>query len=220
MNAERNPPAAWGVRPEQRLADMQGKTSNQTGNHDTNINDCRVFPDCLTTGAAQLVSRPSVPDNCGGHSPRRVHDSQHYKAVMYISGTNYSIVQNQTRKNDDCCALVMVCAPVAGLRGSSSCRSPWPPRRLSPVGPLLRTCSRCHSLPVGSSSLPSRKTNAPRDCGSDLKTKIIAQGEFNPSLPRPWTLCVPPPWLSNPASYRRNILCRSFNCGSDRYSGA
>ena len=59
-------------------------------------------------------------------------------------------------------ALVMVCAPVVGLRVPSFCRSPWPPHRTSPIGPLLRTCSRCHSIPVGSPSAPSQKQDAPR----------------------------------------------------------
>ena len=31
-------------------------------------------------------------------------------------------------------ALVMVCAPIAGLRVPSCCRCPWQPQRLSPLG--------------------------------------------------------------------------------------
>ena len=62
---------------------------------------------------------------------------------------------------------------VLGLRVPSCCRSPWLPHRLSPIGPLLRTCSRCHSLPVASPSPPSEEQNTPRTYGSDLRKKIF-----------------------------------------------
>ena len=52
-------------------------------------------------------------------------------------------------------ALVMVCAPVVGLRVPSCCRCPWPPHRLSPISPLPRPCFCCHSLPVGSPPPPT-----------------------------------------------------------------
>ena len=54
--------------------------------------------------------------------------------------------------------MMMVCVRVVGLRlPSSCCGSPWPPHRLSSLGPLLRTCSRSHSIPIGSPSPPSKK---------------------------------------------------------------
>ena len=105
-------------------------------------------------------------------------------------------------------SLVVVGAPITGLRVSSCCSS-WPPHRLSLIRPLLHKCSRCRSLPVGFSSLPSPKQYAPRTWGSDLKNKIVAESEFNASLPRPSTLCLPPPSSSNPVSYWHNRLCRS-----------
>ena len=51
-------------------------------------------------------------------------------------------------------ALVVVYVPVVGLRVSSCCRSPWASHRLSPLGLLLLTYSRCHSLPIGPPSPP------------------------------------------------------------------
>ena len=43
-----------------------------------------------------------------------------------------------------------------------------PRHLLSPLGPLLRTCSRCHSLPVGPHSLPCPKNKKlPATCRSD-----------------------------------------------------
>ena len=48
------PPVLPGVLSEWRLADMELKMANLTKNHQTNINDRHVFPDCLAKGAAQL----------------------------------------------------------------------------------------------------------------------------------------------------------------------
>ena len=58
----------------------------------------------------------------------------------------------KSKKKTMTAALEKVCAPVVGPRVPSFCRPPWSPPHLSPIGPLLRTCSRCHSLPVGSPS--------------------------------------------------------------------
>ena len=49
-------------------------------------------------------------------------------------------------------------------------------------------------------------------CGADLQTKILVQGEFNLSLPRPSTLSRPPPSSSNPASCRRSSLHANRDC--------
>ena len=54
--------------------------------------------------------------------------------------------------------MMMMCVPVVDLRvPSSCCGSPWPPHRLSSLGQLFRTCSRSHSIPVGSPSPSSKK---------------------------------------------------------------
>ena len=98
-------------------------------------------------------------------------------------------------------ALVMVCALVVGFRVLCCCRSPWPPHHLSPIDPLLRTCSRCHSLSV----LPIPENKMLLALAVRIGT-ILAHGKFNPSLTRSSTLCLPPPSTSNPASYRRNRL--------------
>ena len=77
----------------------------------------------------------------------------------------------------------------------------------------LRTCSRCHSLSVGSLSPPSQKQNAPRNLRFSSGTNyFVTQGEFNSSLPRSSTLSPPPPSLSNLASCRRIRLCRILTC--------
>ena len=99
--------------------------------------------------------------------------------------------------------MMMVCVRFVGLRvPSSCCGSPWPPHRLSSLGPLLlRTCSRWHSIPIGSPSPPSQKTKySTRLAVLIWKTKILVQGEFNPSLPRPSTASRAPPLSSDPAS--------------------
>ena len=68
--------------------------------------------------------------------------------------------------------------PVVGLREPSSCcRSPWPPNRLSSLGPILRTCSRSHLIPIGSPSPPSKKNKMLHAvCGADLKNKNSRSG--------------------------------------------
>ena len=130
--------------------------------------------------------------------------------------------KQKPEKNDDCFSRecvragswVAVCRPAAV--------SSWPPHRLSPIRPLLCTCFRSFArafvpAPFQSVPLPSRpeKQNAPRTCGSDLKiTNILAHGEYNPSLPHSSTLRRPPP-SSNPASYRRNRLCRNVSTATN-----
>ncbi|CAN0589304.1 unnamed protein product [Laminaria digitata] len=56
----------------------------------------------------------------------------------------------------------MVCASAVGLRVPSCCRSPWPPRRLSPLGPSFAralVAAPFQSVPL----LPRpKKQNAPR----------------------------------------------------------
>ena len=123
--------------------------------------------------------------------------------------------QKQTEKKTIAALAMMVCVRVVSLRVPSSCccGSPWPPHCLSSLGPLICTCSRWHSLPVGSPSPPYQKTK----CSSQLavligKTKILGQGEFNPSLPRRSTASCPPPSLSNPASSRRSSLHANRDC--------
>ena len=73
---------------------------------------------------------------------------------------------------------MMVCVRVVGLRvPSSCCGSPWPPHRLSSLGQLLRTCSRSHSIPIGSPFPPSQKNKMLHaDCGADLKNKKSRSG--------------------------------------------
>lgn len=109
--------------------------------------------------------------------------------------------------------LAMVYAPVVGPHVLSCCRSPWPPHRLSPLGPLFRTCIRCHSIPVGSSSASSQNKMLLAAFDTDLETNFIAEREFNPFfLParrRPVSLLrrrIQPP----DGALRR---CRSFTCG-------
>ena len=77
--------------------------------------------------------------------------------------------------------LEMVGAPVVGLPVPSCNRSPCPPHHLSPLGPLLRTCSRCfHVLSLLSLTLSSSRfpfSPIPKNemllaaCGTDLKNK-------------------------------------------------
>ena len=88
--------------------------------------------------------------------------------ISYTTGTEYILLvlyclvkDKYEEKTKIAAALVMVCASVVDLRVPSCCRSSWPPHRLSPIGPLLRTCSRCHLLPVASPSSPSRNKKRP-----------------------------------------------------------
>ena len=126
----------------------------------------------------------------------------------------YYCLEKKPWKKTVAALVMMVCVRVVGLRvPSSCCGSPWPPRRLSSLGPLIRTCSRWRSIPIGSPSPPSQKTK----CSSQLalliwKTKLFVQGKFNPSLPRPSTLSRPHPSSSNPASCRRSSLHWNQDC--------
>ena len=83
-----------------------------------------------------------------------------------------------TLKKKTIAALMMMCVPVVGLRvPSSCCGSPWPPHRLRSLGQLLRTCSRSHSILVGSPSPPSKKIKMLHAvCGADLKNKNSRSG--------------------------------------------
>ena len=112
--------------------------------------------------------------------------------------------QNQ-KKIDGCCALVIVSTPVVGVRGPSCRRSPWPPRRLSPIGPVF---SHVFSLPLSSrwflfSPVPKNKMLLALAV-LIRKTTILAQVEINPSLPRSSTLCHSPPSSSKLAYCRRD----------------
>ena len=71
-----------------------------------------------------------------------------------------------------------MCVRVVGLRvPSSCCGSPWPLHCLSLLGPLLRTCSCPHSIPIGSPSPPSKETKMLHAaCGADLKNKNSRSG--------------------------------------------
>ena len=126
----------------------------------------------------------------------------------------HCLVKITLKKTTIAALMMMMCVTVVGLRVPSFCCGyPWPPYRLSSLGQLLRTCSRAHSIPVGSPSPPSKKKKMLHAvCGADLKNKILVQGEFNPSLPRPSTASRPPPSSSNPASCRRSSLHANGDC--------
>ena len=102
-------------------------------------------------------------------------------------------------------ALAMVCAPVAGLRVPSCCRCPWQPQRLTLAHLVTRSLERALvSAPFQSVRFPF--SPVPRNkmllavFSTGLKKKKLAQGEFNPSLPRLSMLDLPPALSSNPAS--------------------
>ena len=69
--------------------------------------------------------------------------------------------------------MTMVCVRVVGLRvPPSCCGTPWPLHRLSSLGPLVRACSRPHSIPIGPPSPPSpKKQMLHAACGTDLNNK-------------------------------------------------
>ena len=72
-----------------------------------------------------------------------------------------------------------MCVPVVGLRVPSSCGgAPWPPHRLSSLGPLLRPCSRSHSIPIGSpfSLVKKKKEMLHAVYGADLRNKYSRSG--------------------------------------------
>ena len=96
-------------------------------------------------------------------------------------------------------ALVMVCAPVAGLRVLYCCRCPRQPECLSPLGhrSLERTVV---STPFQSVPLLTRLKTLFAVFSTGLGKKNIARDEFNPSLPQSSTLDLPPALSSNPAS--------------------
>ena len=93
--------------------------------------------------------------------------------------------------------LVMVCAPVAGVRVVSCCRCPWQPQRFSLVG--YRSLERAlvpAPFHVGPPSISHEKTKFILTVfGIGIKTINL-----NPSLPRSSTLDLPPVLPSNPAS--------------------
>ena len=111
---------------------------------------------------------------------------------MYSSQKGTDCRIKNPEKNTMTAALVMVCAPVAGLRVPSCCRCLWQSFRLSPLrhrsleGALV-------SVPFQSVPLLLRpeKQNSPRSfrCWSDFKKN--SHGEFKPSLPRSSTLDLP-----------------------------
>ena len=121
-------------------------------------------------------------------------------------------------------ALVMVCAPVVGLRVPSCCRSPSRPHRINPIGPLLRTCSRCQSLPVGSPFPSSRKQTSPRVCVWDLKNKQSRAGSVQSAASSlvdvlsPSSFVVEPSLLSGGAVRRYRSLVRGGACLRPRTS--
>ena len=90
----------------------------------------------------------------------------------------YCLVKLTVETETIAALMMMMCMPVVGLRvPSSCCGSPWPPHRLSSLGQLLRTCSRSHSIPVGSPSPPSKKNKMLHAvCGADLKNKDSRSG--------------------------------------------
>ena len=104
-----------GVLSEWQPADMQSKKSNQTKNHLKVINDDHPLPDCLRKYTALPYH---APENCGGSFPMK--DIQHSHTtkssdVCSQEGT----ASSETQKKKRCimtAALVVVCAPVAGLR--------------------------------------------------------------------------------------------------------
>ena len=92
-----------------------------------------------------------------------------------ITSTYYCLVKNKKQKKTMTASPVLVHALVMALRVRLCCHSSWPPHRLSPFRPLLCTCSRCHSPPVGSYSPPSLKTKCSRTCGSDLRKQKFSR---------------------------------------------
>ena len=158
-------------------------------------------------------------------SPWRVYHSVTLRRpVVSKTSTYYCLVKNEIRKKNDVC-----CRPRDGVRASRGCLcavllpcSPPPLHRLSSIGPLLRTRSRCHSLPVGSPSPPSQKneTFLALTWRSDLKQKKngLAQGELVQSAFSSLVDALTPSFFvvkSSPASRPGAVrLCRSSACGS------
>ena len=75
---------------------------------------------------------------------------------------------------------MMVCVRILDLHvPSSCCGSPWPPHRLSSLGPLIRTCSRWDG-PLNSNRFPF--SPVPKNkmlvaaCGADLKINSFCSG--------------------------------------------
>ena len=90
----------------------------------------------------------------------------------------YCFVKISLDKKTIAALMMMICVPVVGLRVQSSCCGfPYPPHRLSSLDQLPRTCSRSHSIPVGSPSPPSKKNKMLHAvCGADIKNKISRSG--------------------------------------------
>ena len=112
-------------------------------------------------------------------------------------------------------ALVMVCAPVVGLCVPSCCRSPWPPRRVGAIGPLLRTAlvgTPCQSVAL----LPRpRNKKMLATCSPDLKThkfsrRVKSIGLFT-ARRRSVSFLSLRRRIQPPAGAVR--LCRSLTCG-------
>lgn len=154
VNTDRNTPAVWGaVSVTTRRHAVKKEQSNQKPPYEYQ----------------QSLRLPGLPDKVqysyhvrGGLSvvPHEGYTALPtlQKPVTYVRHKHHNRVLlycliNNPEKNM-ITAFVLDCAPVVGLRGPSCSRSSWPPHRLGTLGPLLRTWSRCHSIPDGSPSPP------------------------------------------------------------------
>ena len=91
----------------------------------------------------------------------------------------YCLVKISLKKKTIAALMMMMCVPVVGLRvPSSCCGSPWPPNRLSSLGPLLRSCACSHSILISSFSQPVQKKKKMLHavCGADLNNKNSRSG--------------------------------------------
>ena len=109
------------------------KKNHQTKNHQTHSNQRSPRPpDCLRRYTHSAAT--SVPENCGGSFPMKgiqhIHTTSSNVCICSEKGTASSKIQKKTMT----AALVMVCAPVAGLRVPSCCRCPSQPQCLRPLG--------------------------------------------------------------------------------------
>ena len=119
-----------------------------------------------------------------GYSPRRLYNSTNHTKIRDINNRHhYCLLTKQPRKPMVAALALMSALVVVSVRAVLQTFYMLS-HLLNQLFPVLCTCSCYHSLPVGSPSPPSRKQMLLASCGSDLKTKIIVQVEYNQSLPR------------------------------------
>ena len=131
--------------------------------------------------------------------------------ISDVRNLYYFLVKNQGNRRSllsrwwcTCGPWVSVCHPPAAVLHGRLIA-------INFLGPLTRTCSRWRSIPIGSPSPPSPQKKS-QLAVLMWKTKVLVQGESNPSLPRPSTLSRPPPSSSNPTSCRRSSLHPNQDC--------